>query len=94
MALLNITDEISVELNNRKYSRDISLDLSKAFDTIDHNILLKKLEIYGIRGTALEWFLVICHVELNLFLLVMLSQTPRILSMVYRKFQFLYHSCL
>ena len=88
MELLNIMDEISVEMENRKYSIGIFLDLSKAFDTIDHNILLKKLEIYGIG------FLVICHVELNLFLLVMLSQSPRILSVVYRKVQFLDHSCL
>ena len=32
------------------------IDLSKTFDTVDHNILLKKLEIHGIAGKILQWF--------------------------------------
>ena len=55
MSLLDIQDKISQAMDNNEYSIGIFLDLAKAFDTVDHKILLHKLETYGIRGVALAW---------------------------------------
>ena len=55
-ALLEITEKIRETIDNKKYGCRIFIDLRKAFDTVNHEILLKKLEHYGIRGKALTWF--------------------------------------
>ena len=56
MALVILLDKIVKALENGEYVIGIFLDYSKAFDTVYHNILLKKLEYYGIRGVCLDWF--------------------------------------
>ena len=56
-AILCIIDKIQRAIENRNISCGIFLDFSKAFDTVNHNILIKKLEHYGIRGIAKEWFI-------------------------------------
>ena len=56
MALLNTYDKIAADLDKGLHTMGIFLDLSKAFDTINHDILLAKLHHYGVRGSAFEWF--------------------------------------
>ena len=55
-AALELADRILYSLDHNESPLSIFLDLSKAFDTSDHNILLNKLKHYGIRGEALTFF--------------------------------------
>ena len=55
-AILSIIDKIQTAIDDHDYSCGIFLDFSKAFDTVNHNILIKKLEKLGIRGIAKDWF--------------------------------------
>ena len=55
MAIIDAIEEITNALDQKKHAVGIFIDLKKAFDTINHSILLNKLKLYGIRGVAGEW---------------------------------------
>ena len=55
-SLLTITDSWFSNIDKRRINISIFLDLKKAFDTVDHGILLSKLTKYGVVGTSLLWF--------------------------------------
>ena len=55
-ALTNITENIRKALDDENIGCGVFVDLLKAFDTIDHQILLAKLNHYGIHGVSNDWF--------------------------------------
>ena len=54
-AISELTGYVLQAKNRQEHCTNVYLDLSKAFDTLDHEILLQKLDWYGIRGIAKEW---------------------------------------
>ena len=56
LAVLDLYSQILQTLEKKKIACSVFLDFAKAFDTVDHEILTKKLEHYGIRGVVNEWF--------------------------------------
>ena len=56
MALLDLCDNITKNIEKKLVTVGVFIDLQKAFDSLDHSILLGKLKYYGIRGTVLDLF--------------------------------------
>ena len=54
--LIHLVNDLTKAIDEGMYNVGIFMDLSKAFDTIDHNILLHKLSHYGFRGVSENWF--------------------------------------
>ena len=55
-SLIDITEKIRNTIENKKYGCGVFIDLNKAFDTVNHDILLNKMEHYGIKEKSLDWF--------------------------------------
>ena len=55
-ALLGIIENIKEKMDRNLFSCGVFIDLEKAFDTVNHKILVEKLEFYGIRGLCNQWF--------------------------------------
>ena len=55
-AALELIDRILKRMDNKEIPINIYLDLSKTFDTLDHSILIDKIEFYGVKGVALDLF--------------------------------------
>ena len=56
MALVTLIDKITEALDKGECIIGVFLDVSKAFDTVDHGMLLQKLELYGLQDITLKWF--------------------------------------
>lgn len=56
LAIHQLCQNIYNDIDNKEFQVTLFCDLTKAFDTISHSILLENLEVYGIRGTTSNWF--------------------------------------
>ena len=56
-AIVQLIDQIRNRFGSKRYTLVVLVDLPKAFDTVNHKIIISKLENYGIRGKNLLWFI-------------------------------------
>ena len=79
-ALTDLTEAIRKSLDDGNFSVGVFIDLQKAFDTVDHEILLSKLNHYGVRGTANNWFRSYLTNRKQFVTINGVDSTPRVMS--------------
>ena len=67
LAAARFVNKLVVDMDNYKIPTSVLIDLSKAFDTLNHDILISKLKHYDVFGVELNFFLVISQTEFNIF---------------------------
>jgi retron-type reverse transcriptase len=73
-AIIDFVDKFAKAIDKGKYSVGVFLDFSKAFDTINYRILIKKLEHYGIREWPKNGLKIICAIENKLLNIMMYNR--------------------
>ena len=89
IALFDLFQKVSTFLDNKLSALGIFVDLRKAFDTIDHGILLKKVEYMGVRGIALKW--VASYINNRRQYVSFLNENSSYADVVSHKAQYLVH---
>ena len=54
-AAMELLETITSAIDKKKYCAGVFIDLKKAFDTVNHDLLVSKFNVYGIRGIAIHW---------------------------------------
>ena len=93
-AIVHLVGQIYELFKNDNYTLGVFIDLSKAFDTVHHSILLKKLEIYGVNTTNLTWFASYLHDKKQYINITECADTEKTISKEEcRKVQYRYYFC-
>ena len=93
-SLINSTDSILKVIDQKKVTAVILLDMSKAFDSINHEILLAKLKHVGVSSSCLSWYKVILVRDIKQYVLIRPYQINYLSLVVCLKVVYLARCCL